>query len=832
MRKNKLIVLLISVLLICSISLSACSLVTTNEERQANRIMASVTVDLAKEFDGIKDVMGDKWDYVVTLDVTRRDLITSVNYTLNYMASLYQQLGSTYNYDVETVMESGLKNLVAQRYRVIRAMGDLLLKSKETGRYDSLYCLTDEYKKMYGNKLVPEGVLTVSERYSAVKTINEQFMSKVESYTENTEDDERNNEKSNANLQLAEYYNEGYFVKSVSIAHKDAEGKFADGLYESVIVDDADEDTSDIDYKKVYVKMTLSASEKEDVYVYVPAEEDSIKVEEDKDAHSTGKYFTAKKVTVTHSGRKYAKVTEENDKGYEVETFTSKAVSYSLVSPRSAYSKKEEEKSTLSDELRYTTIEQWKNESAYTDEMKEIKVEIFDVNPEYEGKEHKDAYRQLRNYFTASNIGFSETKPTDKKSDKYFNYVYYNGLKYYYDSQFDSELLSAKEYELTDSLTVDDSEIVNEYKALVEKDKANYEDLSYKEQVEKFFSTIKSDLSTAYYVPIDALTSVSFEVEPTDKKYSSMFEFDGSENVTRYNDKYVTRESNGKYTMKYAYDNGDGTYTVNMIYVAHILLSLDWVPDLSDSYKNAVADMSDEDKLKIVKIFAEASLRLRPQKLEYLEKYEERAEDGYEYTIDDIFGDEKEYKDVMDELNTAFAEVYGNSGKSYVALMNKFIEMMEIYNDDSGKLSGSGYLVSAGDMENTWYADFTDTALKIYFNLLNQGKPMTGYGEVNGIDIDDLIMDAYSDYGVHKMMISFAPLYRVNIDEENNGIGLDTVLKLDGTTWRETISKNLTDKNKETVYDAWEESFSEKEIQKHTTQNEKNYKALVKEIAD
>lgn len=830
MRKNKLIVLLISILLVCSITLSACSLVTTNEERQANRVMASVTVDLAKEFDGIKDVMGDKWNYVVTLDVTRRELITSVNYTLNYMASLYQQLGSTYNYDVETVMESGLKNLVAQNYRVIRAMGDLLLKSKETGRYDSLYCLTDEYKEKYGNKLVPEGVLTVAERYSAIKSINEQFESRLESYTEDTEDGERDNEKSEANLQLAKHYNDGYFVKSISIAHKDAEGKFADGLYSDVIVDDANEETPDIDYKRVYVKMTLSASEKDDVYVYVPVEEGGVTVEEDEEAVSKGKYFTAKKVKITHSGRKYAKVTEENDKGYEVETFTSKEIPYSLVSPRSAYTAVTEEEKSISDELRYATIEQWKNESTYTDEMKEIKSDIFNVNPEYKTKEEKDAYRQLRNYFNSSNIGFSETKPTDEKSDNYFNYVYYNGLKYYYDSQFSSELLSAKEYELTESLSVAESEIVDEYKGLVEKDKANYEDLSYNEQVKKFFETIKSDLSTAYYVPMEALTNVSYEVKPTDKKYESLFVVDGSGNVTDYNERYVTLESDGKYTMKYAYKNDDGTYTINMIYVAHILLSLDWVPNLSESYKNAVADMSDEEKLQIVELFAKASLKLRPQKTEYLEKYDERKDAGYEYTIDDIFGEEKEYTDVVEEIEETFAEVYGNSGKSYVELLNKFIEMMETYNDDSGKLSGSGYLVSAGDMANGWYADFTDTALKIYFNLLNQGKPATGYGEVNDIDINDLIMNAYSDYGVHKMMVSFTPLYHVSIDEENNGIGLDTVLKLDGTTWRETLRKNLTETNNETVYTAWEESFSEKEIQEHTTKNEKNYKALVKEI--
>lgn len=843
MKKKRNVLLLLSLMLICIVALSACSLVSVNEERQANRIMATVTVDLAEKYDGIKNVMGNDWDYTVSLEINRRELISTVNYTLNYMAQLYAQLGSTYDYDVESIMDAGLDNLISQKYRVICAMGELLLKSKETGRYDALYCLTDEYKAIYGNKLVPEGVLTVAERFNAINAVNSQFESQIETLTTETTNEERDNEKSEANVEIGKHYNDGYFVKRVEVAYKDADGTFKDGLYTSVVVKTEKSEQSSssssssteekqevvLDYTKVYVKVTMSASGKEDKVVYTPVEELNLKTEKDENT-PTKKYHTAMKATVSYSGRVYAEVTEENDSGYNIESFTSKPVSFEVVEPRSAYSAKAEEETSALDNLRYVKVSAWKDTASFTDEMKEFKKDIFVSQPEkYASNLEKDAYRQLRNTFKSSNIGYEESDP-GKESANYINFKYYGGLKYYYDSQFTSEVLSAKKYEVTESVKATDEEVTAEYNALVLKDKANYEGLSHTAQVEKFFTTIASDLSTAYYVPIEALTSVSFEINPADKKYEALFTKDGNGAVTAFNTNYVTEE-NGKYTMKYAYLNDDGTYTVNMFYVTHILFSLDNVVGLTDDYKNASADHTDEDKLMFVKLFAEKMLKMRPQLADYLAKYEERAEaeEKYEYAIGDVFGDEKAYSDIKTEVGTALSETYANSGNSYVALLNKFIELMEMYNDDGGKLASSGYLVSAGDMKNNWYADFTNTALNIYFTLLNADKPVTGYDQTDNIALENLIQDAYSDYGVHKMIISFAPLYHVTINTDGS-LDMDAELTLDGKTWRETVEKSLTDTEKEAVYKDWEKGFTDDEIKNHSEKNEKNYENLKKEI--
>ena len=104
------------------VAFSACSLVTVNEERQANRVMATVTVDLVKEYgDGVK-VLGNDWDYTVSMDITRRELISTVNYAINYYSQLYAAYGMTYNYDVETLLESAMKTLKSQKYNTICAM--------------------------------------------------------------------------------------------------------------------------------------------------------------------------------------------------------------------------------------------------------------------------------------------------------------------------------------------------------------------------------------------------------------------------------------------------------------------------------------------------------------------------------------------------------------------------------------------------------------------------------------------------------------------------------------------------------------------------------------
>ncbi len=872
MKKKGLLFLLTAAMLFFCVALSACSLVSVNEERQANRVVATVSVDLEKEFgNGVKvlDTEKEKWDYNVSMDITRRELVFTVNYAINYYSQLYAQYGMQYSYDVETLLESSLKTLKAQKYNTAYAMGELLVNAKSTGRFDALYCRTAEYKEIYGKTLVPEGLLTVSERYEAVKTVNNQFDTQLTSLLDTGKDKDREKAKSNANDELAKAYNDGFFVKSVQMAYKDDQGKWSDGIYDNEIIDDGNDKTAELDYKKIYVKVRLTkggadVSKSEEAkdekgekvrYVWVPSEEGAIKTEADSAVTSTRKYMTAKKATVSFSGREYAEVTKDNDSGYEVATFTSDPVKFTLVTARSAHKHDDSENASakLTKELRYFSLKAWETgavtEKVTKETLDELKSEIFNAKPatypekygKYTDTEKKEAYRQLRSTFTSSNIGFVEDSLDEAEMAKLSaaqqrNLKFYNGLAYYYDAQFSSAVLSAIEYELgeKDSVAVTNGEIDEEYKLLVLKDKANYEYLSDKEQVKKFFETLKggtNGLDKVYYVPIDALTKVGYEIKSTDKAYKIFFENDGTVKA-EYKNKYVFEEvKNGKtvYTMKYAYKNekadGTHTYTINMIYVTHILLSFDNVEGLTNKYKAATLDLTDEQKIEFAKKFVE-KIKTCPQLLSFLENFDHDKT----YEVKDVFKtDEKgklayqTYADVINTINDAL------SGKgTYKELLDAFITLMEQYNDDSGKLTTSGYVVSAGDMENGWYADFTATALEMYFKALVTGKNPTELAA--GENSLDRIEDAYSDYGIHKMIISFTPLFDVKIDESIGATDVKTKLNIDGDTRYDEIGKSLLSAKKSKAYTEWKAKNSDEIVEKHSSTNDKNYKRIVKDI--
>ena len=868
MKKKGLLFLLTATVLFFCVALSACSLVSVNEERQANRVIATVSVDLEKEFGNGVKVLGDDWDYNVSMNVTRRELIFTVNYAINYYSQLYAQYGMQYTYDAETLLESSLKTLKAQKYNTAYAMGELLVKSKDTGRFDSMYCFTDEYKAIYGKTLVPEGVLTLSERYKAVKAVNDQFDTQLTSLLDTGKDQDRENEKSDANNELVSAYNDGFFVKSVEMAYKNADGEFVTGIYDAEIIDDGDDDTAELDYKKIYVKVRLTkggadvnkadeAKDKDNAlvrYVVIPVEEDSVKTEADDTVSATRKYMTAKRATVSFSGREFAEVTEDNDSGYEVATFTSEPVKFTLVTARSAHNHDDSEDSEaeLTKELRYFSRDAWKTgvvtEKVTKETLDELKSEIFNAKPEtypekysqYTESEKKEAYRQLRSTFVSSNIGYVEEisdegmAKLDKAQQR--NLKHYNGLAYYYESQFSSEILSAIEYELGEAKneSVTNAEIDEEYNLLVLKDKANYEYLSDEEQVKKFFETVKggtNGLDKVYYVPVDALTKVEYEIKADEKAYKVFFNDDGTVKA-EYKDKYVFEKTeNGKtvYTMKYAYKNekadGTHTYTINMIYVTHILLSFDNVEGLTDKYKAATLDLTDDQKIEFAKKFAE-QIKTCPQLLSFLENFDHDKT----YEVKDVFKTDENgklaYQTYAEAIATINAALEGKA--TYKELFDAFVTLMEQYNDDSGKLTTSGYVVSAGDMENGWYADFTATALEMYFEALVSGKNPTELAD--GEQSLDRIRDAYSDYGIHKMIISFAPLFDVTIDESTGAMDIKTALNTDGDTRYEELGSSLLKSKKSKAYTEWRAKNTEEIVEKHSETNEKNYKRVVKDI--
>ena len=823
MKKKSLIVLLLAICIVCSIVLSSCSLISVNEERQANRIMATVTVDLVEEYGNEVKVLGNDWDYEVSLDITRRELISTVNYVINYYSQLYAQYGSAYNYDIEALLESSLDNMITQKYQTIAAMGELLVKANATGRLNALYCNTDEYQAIYGKTLVPEGVLTIAERYEAMSGVNDELQKALDDYIADGTDDEKDRETSEANNEISSLYLEGYFVDSVAIAKKVVDGEtetFADGLYTSEVVDDANEETTDLKAEKVYVKVTLTKGEDSKV-VYVPADATQITTANKEDADFVGKYVTVKTATVSFSGRQYAEVTEENGKGYEVISFTSEAVDYNLVAPRSKVVVDEEEDDVM-ETLRYVDKATWLDTANHTEEMKDLVRVMFNTNPEkYADNVEKDAYRQLRNMLAKNSVNFVPENPGED-SVEYVSYKYYNGLKYYYDAEFESAINRAIEHEVTLDVTVDATDVASEYEILVRKDKANYEKLSYKEQVKKFFETIKTDLSSVYYVPVEALANTTYEVDPTNKAYASLFTLDADDNVTAYNTKYVS-EKDGKYYVSYAHLNDDGSYTIDMFYVAHILLSFDNVDGLSTAVKSIIADFDDEEKIMFIEKMV-SFIKTNPQLKSYIDEYDEEKE----YTGADVFGEAETAEQVIVNITAALNEAY--AAGDYATYLEAFKVMMTVYNDDSGSLSGSGYLVSAGEMENGWYQDFTDTGLAVYYNLLTKYGKVIGSGN-DSIASGDLTGNAFTDYGQHIMYVCFAPLQNVTVDTYG-GIGIDTALDIEGKTWNETIEENLLSTAKTNKYNTWKSDISEETVESHTVRNEKNYNSLIDELKD
>lgn len=159
--KKKLIVLILLVALVSSVFLTGCTLIKVDQERKANETMATVNL----EYDG----------QTLSLSVSRNELISYVNYIIN----LYSQYGM--QYDAKALVEQGLDALINQKYLILQGM--VYLMSLDN-RKDVLYMNTDDYKRIYGSKITPEGVLTIAERYTSIATTNATFISNIETYIE------------------------------------------------------------------------------------------------------------------------------------------------------------------------------------------------------------------------------------------------------------------------------------------------------------------------------------------------------------------------------------------------------------------------------------------------------------------------------------------------------------------------------------------------------------------------------------------------------------------------------------------------------------------------
>lgn len=764
--KKKIVALVLLVALLCVSMLTGCTFIKVNEERKANEVMATVSMD----YDGQN----------LSLTVTRNELISYVNYIIN----LYSQYGMSY--DAKSLVEQGLDALISQKYNVLNGMVYLLSLDN---RKEVLYKDTAEYKSIYGTRLTPEGVLTIAERYSAIASTNESFVESIDTYVEEYETEQRELLVSSAREELAALYAEGYSVKEegVAIYHLDGE-EYVAGLYQDSFIYDASLTSTDsstgetttqpeTDYKQIYLKIDLTKGSEERT-VYLPISSTAVTTEVDEEAEFVSNYITAKICKVT-----YDEPVKDEDGEDTYKTHTAEA-SFTLVTPRTAYSEKEEE-DTRDDATILNEGDVKYRYASFSGELSEELQKIADEGQifkhtytTYTSDAEKDAYRQFREEKKNMYIGFDATVTDDP----------YNTLGYYYLSAFESAVLSAVQHELkraalTES-PVTDAQIEEQYNILVNKQKEEYDILSAEEQVKKFAETIGTDLTSAYYVPIDALLSESFE-------------YNGS-------------------TYNYATENADGSVTINMFYISHILFKWDENLNALMANDDRLHDQSDEDLIKEIKTEYLNYLKTNKSKLDFATAEEEGT------TLADAFfvnedGTIAEFSvlDVVAELKEAMAASENP--------FEVFKEYMTYFNDDSGSMTSStGYFVAMGDIEHSYDGDdFPNMAIDLYLKLLADG--------VNPNNSSYVSEYAFTSYGMHIETISFAPFYRINLTD-NNGLGVNFALDLDGTVFADSIKDALETNVANKVYSEWTAKYSSEDALNHAVKNEKKLKSLLKDL--
>lgn len=746
--KKKLLVLTLVAVLALSTVLTGCTFFKLNKERQANEIMATIS----DEYNG----------QTIELTVSRNELISYVSYIIN----LYSQSGLSY--DAKSLVEQGLDALINQKYLVIQGMKYLM---ELDHRKAVAFCNTDEYKKDFGTKLTPEGVLTLAERYTAIASTNESFETSINTDKDEYNDGHREREVSNAREKLASLYSQNYSVKEngTAVYYKDGE-EFKAGLYKDSFIYDADK-TVEPDYKSVYLRIDLAKSGADDETVYLPVGESAVTTEVNEDAEFVSQYITAKYCVV-----KYSEPTKDEKGDDTTKEHTAKA-EFTLVTPRTAYSKPDEEDerdaATLLEEgsvkFRYN------NFSQLNDELNEIiaKGTIFEHTKEvYESDAEKDAYRKFREDKKGLLIGFDPAN-----DDRY------NSLGYYYKSAYENAVLTAVQHELKRAALTEkpitDADIEAQYKILVEKQKEEYSVLDAKGQIDKFAETIKTDLTSAYYVPIDALLKEEFEY-------------------------------NGK-TYHYA-EQGENGYTINMFYIAHILFK--WTDELKSDMDQYIKDRDDEEVKEIKSGFI-SYLKTNKSVLSFATADEKGDE------LKDVFFVNEDGTIAKFDVRTVIDELKSDMAASDKPL-EVFKEYMTYFNDDSGSMNSDlGYFVAMGDIAHSYDGDdFPDTAKDLYLKLLENGDPNNA---------NEISEDAFTSYGLHIEYISFAPFYNITLTAEG-GLGVDFKLDLKGSMFRTTIKDSLESSVNSAKYTEWTEKYDSDEALSKATKDNKKLKQLLKDL--
>lgn len=461
--KKKIIVLLLMVALLATI-FSGCTLIKENKERAANEVLATVTED------------------GITLSVTRNELLAYTNYMLNQY-SQYE-----YQPDLNTLLPEILDYMINQKYLVIK--GITYLKG-----------LPHRQDVMVGNinKNIsidsPEGVLTLAERYSSIKSVNKTFEKEIDGYVEAYDLEQKNLAISAAKEEIATYQKQGYSVTGVDIV----EGSYKEEYIQDEKANDA----------KAKIEITLKKGDRE-VSVIMPVAK-TMYDEDGTFSTELSQEEQGKKVVEKNIVLVYEEPVLDAEGNTDYKTHKTDTLTYRVVVPRGT-TKKEEEKNEEEGIIK----DRYKAEA---DIDADNKANIFDYEIATTAS-LKEAYRQFREAKKSMLINFEE-----------------DGLDYYYRNQFESEVLSAVKHELarvTDKSSITKELVELEYNILVQRQQEEYALISTDAaKLQKFQSSLASgsvNLTQVYYAPISSIEAEGYNIEEFFAIAHILFKFDDVQN--------------------------------------------------------------------------------------------------------------------------------------------------------------------------------------------------------------------------------------------------------------------------------------------------------------
>lgn len=420
--------------------------------------------------------------------------------------------------------------------------------------------------------------------------------------------------------------------------------------------------------------------------------------------------------------------------------------------------------------------------------------------------------------------------------------------RYAKDSEIPDEIKAACrirdiEKEYADAEKSGDKYKIEAYRVTVENIKNSYKTMEYfyKAQYE---SAVLSALQAEIYLAADSTAGADGVI--SDAKIAEEYRYLYTTGKNSYGadaeankDAFVTAIKNGLDTVYYYPAITDIS---DYYYVYQILFSF---TDEMESFLEEAGD--DEASIEEFTEYFLSILTTEPSNADYdAEKYDPEDAETVE-----PFGDEVLVKDVIAELETKLAEIYGGTSENKASEATElFLEYLYKYNDDPGIFNNAyGYLMTADPEDSGWVDAFNELGEAIF---TYDNAALGGAGKVgNAFDADGHLAYSCSNYGVHLMMISSTPFAGVN-DEELALGGTDAeiiaylksrVNPSTGKSLYETLRDGLKTENRTLKYNAFvsdvPEDIFERDEKNNLTVNESvkgvidiNVKKIKKEIYD